>query len=529
MGKKKRQLDVSRRQFLTGAGGFTLALPFLPSLLPKAVAAPPPSPRLFIMASPHGGIEEPNWLPSSAPTMTTTNIYPGFNIRSGPLSWNGVVGGLSPVMRVQNQGNSPTPPVLTQALINKMNILQGIDVMFYLGHQKGAFLGNLAQNYNSSGGIIPLIQHRTLDLVLADSPKFYPDIARIRSKTMCIGSEEMSFDGPNFTPMVRDTHTLFDQVFGGSIGGSEKLASNEYVVDRVLASWNSLRSGSSKLSSEDRLKLDGFVDNLYELERQVRIGVGLGCSAIRPVERGTRSGYSSNDLSVAAQNLKLFMDIVAMAFICGNSRIATMYLSNRFSTWALGNWHQDIAHNHSDPDAQLVLRDSLQFAFENAFLYLMSRLDSEIDDPLTGETVLDNSLMVWQLECSHQTHENRNMPTVTAGSAGGWMNTGLQIDYRNHDHGEYRRHGAIQPQPGLPINRWWATLLQSMGLSPSDYESSPGSGFGQVVHFRSWSGVWDFLDQDGNPGNGNLGYGEYPYPDHVLADVDKVLPLLKKS
>ena len=57
----------NRRQFLQGVGGFTLALPFLPSLVEKAhaQAAFTPAPRMVMMATQHGAAYQENMFPAA--------------------------------------------------------------------------------------------------------------------------------------------------------------------------------------------------------------------------------------------------------------------------------------------------------------------------------------------------------------------------------------------------------------------------------------------------------------------------------
>ena len=78
---------MRRRQFLRGLGGLTLALPFLPSLLPRsAQSAPGDMPKRFIaMATSHGGIWTRSMYPDRA-SLTDTRMYAGHEIRGGRLT-----------------------------------------------------------------------------------------------------------------------------------------------------------------------------------------------------------------------------------------------------------------------------------------------------------------------------------------------------------------------------------------------------------------------------------------------------------
>src|SRR5688572_22983352 len=79
---------VTRRQLLRGIGGFTLTLPFLPSLLPREANAqePPRLPRFFAMTTDHGGVFEATTYPDDAVLTSSLEVHPGMTIRYGNLA-----------------------------------------------------------------------------------------------------------------------------------------------------------------------------------------------------------------------------------------------------------------------------------------------------------------------------------------------------------------------------------------------------------------------------------------------------------
>ena len=71
----RRVIDISRRHVLRGGAGFTLALPFLPSLAEgQAVGTPTfmKKPRLFWFGTDHGGAFEASMFPD--PALATTSM-----------------------------------------------------------------------------------------------------------------------------------------------------------------------------------------------------------------------------------------------------------------------------------------------------------------------------------------------------------------------------------------------------------------------------------------------------------------------
>ena len=163
-----------------------------------------------------------------------------------------------------------------------------------------------------------------------------------------------------------------------------------------------------------------------------------------------------------------------------------------------GDWHQ-FAHSVPDPDAAANLLAIHRWTSSRIFKGFVEGLDSVMD--VDGRTVLDNTLVVWGNELGYS-HYNTDVQTITAGSAGGAIRTGQYLDYIDWDQ-EYANPiddwGVLSP--GLPHNRWLVSMMQAMGLPPSDYEASPGAGYGYTGIIDppyNWPGSYD-MSQIGMP------------------------------
>ena len=82
---------TSRRLFLTGAGGAVLALPWLPSALPRALrqqvkAQATPPPKRFVALKTYSGAPVLDWYPRQAPPGYGTHNSDGTVALSQPLS-----------------------------------------------------------------------------------------------------------------------------------------------------------------------------------------------------------------------------------------------------------------------------------------------------------------------------------------------------------------------------------------------------------------------------------------------------------
>lgn len=74
----RRVIDITRRQFLLGAGGVAVGLPILPSLLTKSAYGADPTftraPRLYWLTSEHGGAFESSMFPSQSLLKNTQDL-----------------------------------------------------------------------------------------------------------------------------------------------------------------------------------------------------------------------------------------------------------------------------------------------------------------------------------------------------------------------------------------------------------------------------------------------------------------------
>src|SRR5690348_7300000 len=129
--------QLNRRMWLRGAAGFLMAIPFLPSVATEKEARAAGGAKRFIaLGTQHGAVWSQRMVPPDA-TLTQKATYAGHEVRRGNLVLdvaNGIAG-LSPVL-------SADAGKLTQAIAQKMNVLRGLDVTFYLAHHRGGHLGN---------------------------------------------------------------------------------------------------------------------------------------------------------------------------------------------------------------------------------------------------------------------------------------------------------------------------------------------------------------------------------------------------
>jgi len=522
-------ISKGRRQFLVGAGGFTLALPLLPSLLtPKARAqAARPGARFVAMATPHGGAWPANLHPPDDTVVEEIEYRPGHKIRRGRLATR-VESGKASLSAILSAPSN----VLTDRLAGKLNVLRGFDVQFHCGHGTGQHLGNFARvdrQYaepslvDKMGGMVP-----TVDQVLAWSRTFYGDLDGVAARSIHVGHDGAAGGGASISwgyanpkagsgaiQPVRSSPSalhLFKSMFGGA-QEAPKASARVPLVDRVLESYRRTRSGAfgdaARISSADKQRLDGHMALLSELERRTHVVSSCGSVTPSTTDATIAMLEKSNDLAQTKLYYQTFNDVVAAALRCGICRIATINNTQQTFSDHTGNWHEEIAHQANLPDGvkQQVLLASYQRFFEWVFLDLVAKLDVEEID---GKTVLDSTLVQWTQESGPDTHTMVDFPVITAGSAGGALRTGLYCDYRNRDRTPFPPPStpvAAALRPGILYNQWLATVLQAMGLPPSEFERNGDKGYGSM-----WNDTYD---------------REKAWPDYLRADASNIVPFLK--
>jgi len=491
-----------RRHFLKGAGGALLAIPFLPSLANKAHAQQTAdTPKNFMaFATDHGGIWGQNLYPSQS-VLTDNVLYAGREVRSGALPTTPDGGGLvtfSPMLQAQ----------MSSTVAAKFNVLRGLDIPFYIGHHTGGHLGNFAGTVGRSieGLDASKVQSATIDQAIAWSNGFYTDEdlqSRMTQRTFSIGgvmsynfaSPSTKSGGVISQPRYNSNLDLYRYLFQPASFYNNV---DTFIVDRVKSSFQRLRR-HPRLSYGDRARLDQHVERMFEVERKLAVAAGLTPPGEPTALTSDLTGgdFDANP-ATQLQYAQLMNDIIVAAFSTGVSRVGSWMLTNmRFATTDIGDWHGMVAHQGLGVD---VAQD-YAVGWNRGVFSVMADLAEKLDavDAGDGSTLLDNSLLMFTSEAGQQTHHGGvvGYPVVTAGGAGGAVQTGRFIDYRNTSVTFDDLQGLIasQPaleleQPGLYYNQFLSTVMQVMGVDRSEYETfadfttnAPVQGYG-LHHVR---------------------------------------------
>jgi hypothetical protein len=206
-----------------------------------------------------------------------------------------------------------------------------------------------------------------------------------------------------------------------------------------------LEAFSLRVGRDDRSKIQQHLQSYQELQRRLAAMAAAPApaagSACKPP---TTFAGNIHDLLQYKQTMNAHFDVVAAAFACDVTRVATVQLSNGSGTkvvfpditdigttnttfkdtasLGLRNYH-DVQHNGGP-----MYRDKIKVDawYMKQFAGLIERLKAIPDGG--GRTVFDNTVILWGNHMGDGgSHSSDRLPWVLAGSCGGYFKTGQSL------------------------------------------------------------------------------------------------------
>ncbi len=456
----------TRRQFLVGTGGTLLAIPFLPSLMPKALAQTAGAKRFICLGQDNGRFAT-DWYPNvieSAKLKTVTGIQ---NMRE--MAMRDISGNISPIFGAAFNG----------AIRDKMMIIRGLDGLWrnLQGHQTSTILaGNLGAGANPAWEVK---NGPSIDYIMAKNAKSNPRAADLRSylNLRLRNGWDMSFRYNAATNVMSSADrynsplAAFNYIFGGNTTAAPS-DRNKKVVDQVFENYKTVIT-SRKLAKAERDVLQEHIDTLNQLQTSIIATTPQAC--VGPAGLGGTADYNVVNIDrVIKQN----MDLMIAAVKCGIVNIGTIMLTDAvddtvFSNISAngvalnGSWHGTYTHTSMEsPQIRAIIQ-----RFAGHFSYMINQLNTP--EPGTAGTFLDNSLVYWGNAMGHGTnHSYNDMAVALAGGLAGKIKTGRYIDYSNTQ-GQGRNYCSFL-----------VAIMQAFGLSQADYQQpNVAEGFGSDTLF----------------------------------------------
>jgi hypothetical protein len=285
------------------------------------------------------------------------------------------------------------------------------------------------------------------------------------------------------TPLAKEINPklAFDRLFRA---GSRKSGSDDdtSVLDLVAEDARRLQG---KLGPDDRHKLEQYFDSVRSVERRIEFDRRRkrdenmeDALARAEVERLGKAVDLYNDPARVSERrdnhteqVRLMLDIIALAFWTDSTRVGTFMFGNSvsgrnfsFLEAGLGSHHENSHHEHKPEKIDHYQKINQWHVAQYA--YLLEKLRSYKE----GEhTVLDNSMILFGAGMSDgNQHSPHDLPLVLGGRGGGTLSPGRHIAYPK-DHAASNLHLALLRRMGVKQDRFADSVGELAGLNDPSF------------------------------------------------------------
>jgi len=456
---------LSRRALLSGALGTSIALPWLEAMLPirNAHGAAEKPPLRFVALLTCGGIfPERFWPRLPGEALYPMNLPPKQAYLGGAGSCNDDNLTCATVPATDSTDYVFSPGLEPLARHRKdLLIVEGLDAAGGPGHDQWPSM--LTGRKGRGTGI-------SLDQAIANHISGDTKFKSLNLGARTDNGTVFSYYGVDQPALQEnDPQAVFDRVFAevappDTSAIDRMRAERKSVLDAALAEITDL---NQKVSQADRVKLQNYFDSIREVESRLdSVAGGLSCG--RPkIASMPQEKWWDNDINTPTV-LSTHLDMLAMAFACDLTRVATVSVGNGNSAMSLPwlgvteSFHDGLGHamdGNMDAQNKIGKIDAWNSEMLAGFI---DRLKSI---PEGDGTVFDSTVILWVQELTKgNAHNTDNMPHVLAGSAQGYFKTGRYL--------RLPRGGKVE-RPPYPFGRWSNDLklsvLQSMGVDANTF------------------------------------------------------------
>jgi hypothetical protein len=411
---------LTRRNFLRGAAGVSVALPFLESLPHRSAWAAGDAPvfSLFICAV-HGV------LPSQ--------FFPA----EGPLTTEGLAA-----------ANKATSALSAHAA----NLLFVSDVRWPENTQGEPHVHGMIQALTArpptTSNVSGMATGPSADVVIAS--KVHPDLEPL---TLYAGNQKNGYAAErlSFTTAgavrsaVSNPYTLYQELVGLAAPGGGMTPEAEAAARRLAQSRNSIHDmvredltalvGNSRLSSADRKRLQQHLDGIRDVEVEMMEACstqGLEIDALEALQTFT---YDAN--GQVEDIARLHMSLVALSFACNHRRTATLQWGDPVDRTIYdvpGNerrWSFSWVCHRNPSDAGGGMDADAERAHGEIDKVRMRTLAAGLDQ-FAARGLSDKAFVLWTNHFRDgPSHDYRNVPHILWGNGGGYLKQAEHVSAGN--------------------------------------------------------------------------------------------------
>lgn len=277
----------------------------------------------------------------------------------------------------------------------------------------------------------------------------------------CAFENTISWKNPTTPlPMEINPRTVYERLFGEG-GSAARRAANQRddssLLDFVMEQLGDLKR---TVGSSDRLRIDGYVDSVREIERRIQLSEKAKLA----------DPESSVDVPLGVpdsfeEHAKLMLDLQVLAFQADITRVSTFMISKETSSRpypqiGVHEGHHALSHHGNDP-AKLALQTKINTYHVQLLSHFLERMRSINDG---DGTLLDHAMVLYGSGMGDgNVHGHVKLPILLAGGAGGRLNGG--------------RH--LVSEDGTPLANLLLSMAEIAGV-PTDHI---GNSAGELRHF----------------------------------------------
>jgi hypothetical protein len=407
---------LSRRTVLRGAG-VAVGLPLLDAMIPAATAlantAAAPKLRVGFFYIPHGAVmwntkhgkEMDHWTPSGA----------GADFKLSPI--------LEPLEKHKRRMTS------FGHLENKASVAS------VHKYNPATWLSGVKPDLKAPGPSMSA----TIDQIIAGrigQETALPSLeVRSESETQavsceagfgCLYSATLSYrDAKSPLPMESNPRKIFAQLFGEGATAQERVAivkQKRSILDYIAENTRALQQ---ELGAGDKVRLDGYLDTVREIERRVQLAQNRDISSVKAPEIPLTEQDTTFDKQV-----KLLFDLVLIAYQADLTRVASYIMTgegtNRtYNHIGVPDSFHPLSH-HADYVDRLEKLVKIQRYHVERFAEFVTKMAATPDG---DGTLLDRSMLLYGSNMGNSNvHGNYPLPNILVGGANGMHKGGCHID-----------------------------------------------------------------------------------------------------
>jgi hypothetical protein len=408
---------VSRRMLLKGAG-VALGLPLLDAMFPAATAmaqaAAAPPRRFFAGFVPHGAAPGRYWVPEKEGALPAELpfIWKPLEPYRDRLT---ILSGLHATSSEPPPGETGADHWVAAAFLcaEKPKKTAGADV------RAGHTIDQVIAEKIGRETLLPSVEMSVEDPGSGAS--------NCGEGYSCVYTNTISWASPTTPlPMELNPQVVFERMFGSGSTPEQRAARrarNQSILDSITDKIGSLRK---VISVPDRARLDGFTENVREIER--RLDIAAKATDVAPEDLDVPPGIPQS----FDEHIKLMFDLLALAYQADITRVGTLLFARdltgrRYPESEAPNLGFHGGSHHGEDPARIDEFSKINQYHVKMLAYFADKLAKTEE---ADRTLLDHSLLLYGSNMGNPNqHLHYDVPHVILGGNHGRMKGGRHLAY----------------------------------------------------------------------------------------------------